>query len=148
MRWNPHLTVAAVLERDQHFLFVEEDIQGRLTLNQPAGHVESGESLLEAVVREVSEETAWEFAPEALVGIYRWHRSADGKTFFRFCFAGQLLQHHPEQALDRDITATTWLTPAELYAQAERHRSPLVSRCMQDYLAGRRYPLDLLEDLD
>lgn len=148
MHWTPHLTVAAVIERDGRYLLVEERVKGLLTLNQPAGHVEDGESLIEAVVREVREETAWEFAPESLVGIYRWRRSGPTDTFFRFCFAGRLIQHCTNAALDPDIIRTLWLTGAELDAEAARHRSPLVGRCMADYLAGRRYPLDLLQEVD
>ena len=147
MGWIPHLTVAAVIERDNRYLLVEEHIAGQSVLHQPAGHVEDGESLIEAVIREVREETAWEFAPEALVGIYRWRRNEDGDTFFRFCFTGRLIQHHAGLALDPDITCTVWLTPAELTAQAARHRSPLVGRCLADHLAGRRYPLELLSEV-
>ncbi len=147
MGWNPHLTVAAVIARDDRYLLVEEHIDGRALLNQPAGHVEDDESLIEAVIREVREETAWEFAPEALVGIYRWRRNDAGDTFFRFCFTGRLVRHHEGQPLDPDITRTLWLTPAELTAQAARHRSPLVGRCLADHLAGRRYPLALLGEV-
>lgn len=147
MHWTPHLTVAAVIERDQRYLLVEELIQNQLTLNQPAGHVEAGESLQQAVIREVLEETAWEFVPEALVGIYRWHRAADGETFFRFCFSGRLEQHHPQQALDPDIANTVWMSSGELLAQPERYRSPLVGRCLSDYLAGHRFPLAVLGEL-
>lgn len=147
MHWIPHLTVAAIIERDQRYLLVEERIQGRLTLNQPAGHVEPGESLQEAIIREVKEETAWEFTPNALVGIYRWQREAN-ETFFRFCFTGKLVRHHAQLALDPDIERTVWLTSDELVEQAERYRSPLVGRSMNDFLSGHRYPLELLGDLE
>jgi len=148
MHWRPHLTVAAVIERDHRFLLVEEHIQGHLMLNQPAGHVEPNESLLQAIVREVREETAWEFVPEALVGIYRWRQDESDATFFRFCFTGRLGRHHAAQPLDPDITATVWLSAAEIAAQANRFRSPLVGRCLEDYLAGQRLPLTALVDLD
>jgi 8-oxo-dGTP pyrophosphatase MutT (NUDIX family) len=147
MRWAPHLTVAAVVEHDGRFLLVEERIDGQLVLNQPAGHVENGESLADAVVREVLEETAWGFEPSALVGIYRWRLPDASETFFRFCFSGRLLRHHAERSLDTGILGTVWLTAADLAAHAQRHRSPLVGRCVADYLAGNRYPLTVLADL-
>lgn len=147
MSWTPHLTVAAVIEQDDRFLFVEEYINGDLVLNQPAGHVEPGESFVDAVVREVLEETAWEFEPETLVGIYRWPLPGTTDTFFRFCFSGKAVRHHVGRQLDEGIVRAPWLTAAELAAQPQRHRSPLVARCMDDYLAGARFPLTLLADL-
>jgi 8-oxo-dGTP pyrophosphatase MutT (NUDIX family) len=147
MPLKSRITVAAVLEQDGRFLMVEELIDGRSLLNQPAGHLEDAESVAAAVVREVREETAWEFDPQALVGIYRWRQVDSGDTFFRFCFTGRLLRHHAGQALDPDITRTLWLTAGQLAGAAGRHRSPLVSRCLGDYLKGCRYPLDILSDL-
>lgn len=147
MSWTPHLTVAAVIEQDDRFLFVEEYINGELVLNQPAGHVEPGESFVEAVVREVLEETAWDFEPEALVGIYRWPLPGTADTFFRFCFSGKALHHHAGRQLDAGIVRAPWLSATELAAQPQRHRSPLVARCMDDFLAGVRFPLTLLADL-
>lgn len=148
MPWIPHLTVAAVIERDGRFLLVEETINGELVLNQPAGHVEPGESLAAAAVREVLEETAWEFEPEALVGIYRWPLPDSDDAFFRFCFTGRAVRHHPDRALDAGIARAEWFSAAEMAAMPERHRSPLVARCLDDYLAGARYPLTLLTDVE
>lgn len=147
MVWMPHATVAAVIERDGAFLLVEETKQGRRVLNQPAGHLEDGESLLDAVVRETLEETAWSFRPRGLVGIYRWRHPGIGETFMRTCFYGDPVAHHPERALDPDIDAALWLTLDELRAQSDRLRSPLVLRTLEDYLSGSRYPLEILKDV-
>lgn len=143
MIWKPSVTVAAVIERGGRFLFVEERIDGRLVLNQPAGHLDPGESLVAACRREVLEETAHDFAPRSLVGIYRWHYAAKDVTFLRFCFAGDVSGPDPARPLDREIVRLHWLTPAELAARQGEHRSPLVAKCVADFLAGRRYPLDL-----
>jgi 8-oxo-dGTP pyrophosphatase MutT (NUDIX family) len=148
MVWKPRLTVAAIIEQQGRFLLVEERIDGKPMLNQPAGHVEDGESIVTAVIRETLEETAWDFRPEALVGIYRWVHP-DGDTYLRAAFSGEAVTHYPDQALDPDIDRVRWMDVAELH-QAEiegRFRSPLVMRCLQDYLAGRRYPLALLQDV-
>jgi len=146
--WLPHVTVASIVERDGAFLFVEEQATEGLVLNQPAGHWEAHESLLEAVVRETLEETAYRIQPQALVGIYRWPHPRKAITYLRFAFSGSVLEHHPDQALDSGIMRALWLTPAELAAQQARHRSPLVQRCVQDYLGGKRYPLELLSHLE
>jgi 8-oxo-dGTP pyrophosphatase MutT (NUDIX family) len=143
--WTPRVTVASILEREHCYLMVEERVDGRPVLNQPAGHLEEGESLLAAVVRETREETAWEFLPQALVGVYRWR--APDKTFLRFVFCGQALRHDPHQALDPDISRTLWLSWAQLGSAAHEMRSPLVLRCLEDYRNGQRYPLELLQDL-
>jgi 8-oxo-dGTP pyrophosphatase MutT (NUDIX family) len=140
--WRPSATVAAVIERDGRFLLVEERIESRLVLNQPAGHLDPGESLVEACRREVLEETAHRFAPEALVGIYRWHYAARDVTFLRFCFSGRI-EGVERRALDREIVRLHWLTREELLARRAEHRSPLVQRCVDDFLAGRRFPLDV-----
>jgi len=139
--WRPSVTVAAVIERDGKFLFVEEMIDGRRVINQPAGHLDPGESLAAACAREVLEETAHRFEPTGLVGIYRWYYEPKDVTFLRFCFRGKVLgiENRP---LDKKIIRTLWLTPAEVKASAAA-RSPLVSRCVEDWLAGRNYPLDL-----
>jgi 8-oxo-dGTP pyrophosphatase MutT (NUDIX family) len=142
--WRPSVTVAAVVERGGRFLFVEERIDGRLVLNQPAGHLDPGESLLEACRREVMEETAYPFEPRALVGVYRWHYAARDVTFLRFCFAGKVSAPEAGRKLDKEIVRAVWLTPAELVAREADHRSPLVSQCVADHLAGRRFPLELL----
>jgi 8-oxo-dGTP pyrophosphatase MutT (NUDIX family) len=142
--WKPSVTVAAVIERAGRFLLVEEDADGRRVLNQPAGHLDPGESLAAACAREVMEETAHRFRPEALVGIYRWHYPARDVTFLRFAFRGRVDGTEPGRALDPEIIALHWLTRDELAGRAPLHRSPLVLRCVDDYLAGRGFPLEVL----
>lgn len=144
MIWKPNVTVAAVIERDGKFLLVEEETDAGLAFNQPAGHLEENESLLAAVAREVLEETAYHFKPTHLVGIYNWRHPGKDVTYLRFAFAGELRGHEPDRALDDGIVAARWLTQGEMRACRDRHRSPLIERCIDDYLAGRRYPLDLL----
>ena len=141
----PRVTVAAVVERDGRWLVVEEVADGATVLNQPAGHVDPGESVIEAVIRETHEETGWRFRPAALIGVYRWVKPDDGTTFFRFAFAGELVERLAPGPLDADIVATHWRTRAELAASALR--SPLVLRCIDDHVAGHRHPLELLQDL-
>jgi 8-oxo-dGTP pyrophosphatase MutT (NUDIX family) len=147
MIWKPNVVVAAIVERDGKFLFVEEKADGALVLNQPAGHLDEGERLIDAVVRETLEETAWHFEPQALVGVYRWPHPTKGVTYLRFAFTGRVTQHDTQRKLDRGIVRALWLTPDEFRAERARHRSPQVERCLDDYLAGQRYPLDLLKDL-
>jgi 8-oxo-dGTP pyrophosphatase MutT (NUDIX family) len=143
MIWKPSVTVAAVIERGGQFLLVEERIDGRLVLNQPAGHLDPGESLITACRREVLEETAHDFEPRALIGVYRWHYAPKDVTFLRFCFSGEVGTFHKDRKLDQGIVAAPWVTAAELAARKADHRSPLVAQCVADFLAGRRYPLDL-----
>ncbi len=140
MVWKPEVTVAAVAERDGRFLLVEERIRGRLVLNQPAGHLEEGESLLQAVVRETLEETAWNFQPQWLLGVYLW-RSQRRHTTLRFAFIGTAGHFEPGRTLDPPVVATHWLTRAAVAAQSDRLRTPLVLRCIDDYLGGQRSPL-------
>jgi 8-oxo-dGTP pyrophosphatase MutT (NUDIX family) len=135
-----------VIEQNDRFLLVEELIDGKMTLNQPAGHLESGESLIEAAIRETQEETAWQFKPTALTGIYRWQLPENGETYMRFCFTGEAVQHDPQQMLDADIHQAIWLTKQEFLARQDAFRSPLVLDCVNDYLAGCRYPLTLLKN--
>jgi 8-oxo-dGTP pyrophosphatase MutT (NUDIX family) len=147
MVWKPDVTVAAVAERDGQFLFVEERSGGRIVLNQPAGHLESGETFLAAVVRETLEETGWSFCPESVVGVYMWQPDHLSRTFLRVAFAGRLESHDPARPLDHGILRTRWLGRDQLAAQQPRLRSPMVLRCVDDYLAGSRYPLQLINHL-
>jgi 8-oxo-dGTP pyrophosphatase MutT (NUDIX family) len=147
MIWKPNVVVAAIIEREGRFLLVEEEADGAVVLNQPAGHLDEGESLLNAVVRETLEETAWHFQPEALVGVYRWPHPGKPVTYLRFAFSGHVTRHEPERALDHGIVRAVWMSRDELRATRARHRSPLIERCVDDYLGGQRYPLDLLKDL-
>jgi len=144
MNQRVSVTVAAMAEREGRFLVVEEETDEGVRLNQPAGHLEPEESLIEAVVRETLEETAYGFVPRSLLGVYRWCHPAKGISYVRFAFVGEVTGPETGRALDAGILRALWLTPAELSAQAARHRSPLVQRCIQDYLAERRFPLDLL----
>jgi 8-oxo-dGTP pyrophosphatase MutT (NUDIX family) len=148
MAFNPEVTVAAVVERDSRFLLVEERIAGRLVLNQPAGHLEDRETLVDAVIRETREETAWRFVPAALVGTYLWRSPDSGRTFLRFAFCGSVEDFREGQALDAGIVRTVWLSHEQLLAQQARLRSPLVLRTIDDYLLGRRQPLDAVAALD
>ena len=141
--WRPSVTVAAVIERDGRFLLVEEEANGRRVLNQPAGHLDPGESLQAAVAREVLEETAHRFEPNALVGIYRWIYEPEAVTFLRFCFSGDVTGTET-RSLDKEIVALHWLTPEELHEKSSMHRSPLVQQCVDDFLAGQRFPLQVL----
>ncbi|HYW75651.1 MAG TPA: NUDIX hydrolase [Gammaproteobacteria bacterium] len=143
MVWRPDVTVAAIAEREGRFLMVEERIRGCLVYNQPAGHLERGETLIDAVVRETREETAWEFEPDALVGLYLWSH-VEGVTTLRACFTGRAVRHHPHEPLDEGIERALWLTREELDARASALRTPLVMQCVEDYLAGQRVPLEAL----
>ena len=145
-RFMPHVTVAAVIEDGGRFLMVRERIAGRQRYNQPAGHLEAGESLAAASVRETLEETAWRYTPEALIGLYRWV-SPQGVTFLRATFCGTAQAHVPEQPLDSGIEAAQWLSYPQIAALGDALRSPLVLRCIDDYRAGIRYPLRVLQDL-
>jgi ADP-ribose pyrophosphatase YjhB (NUDIX family) len=147
-RFRPSVTVAAIVERDGRYLLVEEHTPEGLRLNNPAGHLDPQESPEQGVAREVLEETACRFRPEALVGVYlvRVQRAASGEdiSYLRLAFCGTVGEPEPGRALDLGIVRTLWLTPAEIEASAARHRSPLVWRCVADHLAGRRYPLALI----
>ncbi|HWW79778.1 MAG TPA: NUDIX hydrolase [Steroidobacteraceae bacterium] len=148
MSRTPDITVAAVTETDGRFLVVEERINRRLVFNQPAGHVELGETLLAAVVREVREETAWGFNPQALVGVYLWRNPSSGRSTMRFAFTGTVADHDAQQPLDRGIVCTHWLSRQDLVEREQRLRSPLVLKCIEDYLGGTRRPLETVGDLD
>ena len=142
--WKPNVTVAAVIEQDGRFLLVEEETEDGLRFNQPAGHLECREALVDAVVREALEETGYAFVPKYLVGVYSWRNEAKDVTYLRFAFGGEVAGHDAARPLDTGIVAARWLTPEEIRASADRHRSPLIVRCVDDWLAGRRYPLELI----
>ena len=142
--WTPAVTVAAVIERDRKFLLIEERDGTALVLNQPAGHWEEGETLQAACVRETIEESAYAFMPTALVGIYRWRPPPSTTTYLRFTFSGRVGDCDVHRELDAGIVRSVWLTLEEIRASRAQHRSPLVLRCVEDYLAGNRFPLDLL----
>ena len=147
-RWKPNVTVAAVIERDGRFLLVEEETADGLRLNNPAGHLDCGETPEQACARETLEETAYSFMPDALVGIYlsRQHATDGGDTtYLRFAFCGTLGDCDPQRKLDTGIVRALWLTADEVRASAARHRSPLLVQCMEDYLRGTRYPLTLIQ---
>ncbi len=145
MEWYAHVTVAGIICRRGQFLMVEEHTPAGRVINQPAGHLEDGETLLQAVQREVLEETTCHFAPHFIVGMYL-SRSADNAiTYLRIGFAGDCEDADPALTLDSDIIRTIWLDEAELQRRRERHRSPLVSRCVEDFLAGRNYSLELID---
>ena len=144
MVWKPNVTVAAVIAHAGKFLLVEDETAQGARFNQPAGHLEADETLLAAAVRETLEESAYHFTPSHLIGIYRWHAVESDTTYLRFAFTGDIAGHEADRALDTGILQAVWLTPDEIRASKTRHRSPLVLRCMEDYLAGKRYPLDLL----
>ena len=142
-----HVTVAAIIEKDGRFLMVEEIDNAEPVYNQPAGHVEDNESLIAAVIRETLEETTWHFEPEALIGIYRWQLPGSDEIYLRHCFSGKVTRQDTERQLDTDILRTVWLSLADLQQRVERLRSPLVLACLEDYVAGQRYPLSLYRDL-
>jgi 8-oxo-dGTP pyrophosphatase MutT (NUDIX family) len=145
MTWRPDLTVAAIVQRDDdHFLIVEERIGGGVVFNQPAGHVEDGESIVAAAIRETLEETAWHFQPTHLVGLYLWRNPHNGRSTLRVAISGEVTGHEANRRLDHGILSTHWMNRTTLLAHAARLRSPLVLRCIDDHLAGRRFGLDAL----
>ncbi|HAU79820.1 MAG TPA: NUDIX hydrolase [Stenotrophomonas sp.] len=144
-RWTPHVTVATVVVRDGRLLLVEEAIDGRQVLNQPAGHLEPDESLAAAAMRETLEETGWTVRLSAFIGTYQW-TAPDGTPFLRFAYAAEPVSHDPDRPLDDGILRALWLTPAELKADPDRLRSPLVWQVVEDYLAGQRHPLSIVKE--
>lgn len=144
-RWTPHVTVATVVVRDGRLLLVEEAIDGRQVLNQPAGHLEPDESLAAAAERETLEETGWTVRLSAFIGTYQW-TAPDGTPFLRFAYAAEPVSHDPDRPLDDGILRALWLTPAELKADPDRLRSPLVWQVVEDYLAGQRHPLSIVKE--
>jgi ADP-ribose pyrophosphatase YjhB (NUDIX family) len=147
MIWKPNVTVAAIIERDGKFLLVEEETADGLLFNQPAGHLEDGETLVAGVSREALEETAYHFKPTGLLGVYHWKHPKKDITYLRFAFVGEITGHEPERPLDHGILRAAWMTPDEIRATRERHRSPQVLTCIEHYLAGQRYPLSVVTHL-
>ena len=147
MVWKPNVTVAAVIERDGKFLLVEEETDDGIRFNQPAGHLECREALTDAVIREALEETGYAFDPKFIVGIYNWRNEAKDLTYLRFAFGGEVVAHDAQRQLDAGIIAAHWLSLDEIQAVQARLRSPMVMRCMDDYLSGQRCSLELLKDM-
>lgn len=145
--WRPRVTVATIVPKDDRYLLVEEDIRGRLLLNQPAGHLEPGESLAAAAVRETREETGWDVELECLVSIHQWVNSELDRHFLRFTFAARPLHHHAELPLDTGINAAVWMSRAEIAAASARLRSPLILASVDAWLGGVRLPLSSLQYL-
>ncbi|MDO6565228.1 NUDIX hydrolase [Amphritea sp. 1_MG-2023] len=150
MRWTPHATVATIIEQNGKFLCVEEQSvsRGQLVINQPAGHIEAYESFIDAASRETLEETGWCVTPTALVGIYVYTAPSNGITYHRYCFTANADSHDPTRPLDTGIERALWLSRDELAAEQHRLRSPMVLRCIDDYLAGTRFPLSLIVEPD
>jgi ADP-ribose pyrophosphatase YjhB (NUDIX family) len=144
--WQPHITVATIVEDNGRFLFVEESKNNKLVLNQPAGHLEANETLREAAIRETLEETGCDVELTGVVGIYLYTAPSNGVTYQRVCFAAKATKHHPERELDTGIVGAPWLTRDELASQPERWRSHLVLECVDDYLAGPVHSLDVVRD--
>ncbi len=140
------ITVAALIEDAGRFLLVEEHAGGRAVFNQPAGHLEVGETLVEAVVRETLEETGFRFEPTHVLGLYHWNSESDGATFLRVAFCGMAQPPHAQPELDPVIIATHWLTREQVLAQQNRLRSPMVLRCIDDFRSGTRFPLSCLAE--
>lgn len=147
--WKPSVTVAAIVERERRFLLVEEWTSDGIRINQPAGHLDPGESLAAGCARETLEETAHPFVPTQLLGVYMFRHARNGAarddvTYVRFAFVGELGERIAGRALDHGILRVLWLTPEELRARSNEHRSPLVMKCVEDYLRGQRYPIELV----
>ncbi|MFD0727119.1 NUDIX hydrolase [Lysobacter brunescens] len=145
--WQPDVTVATVVVADGRLLCVEERVNGRLVINQPAGHLEPDESLAEAALRETREETGWDVRLTAFLGAYQWKAEETGRHYLRFAFAAEPERHDPSRPLDEGIVQALWLTPDELLARRDAHRSPLVWQVVADHLAGQRTPLSVLQHL-
>jgi ADP-ribose pyrophosphatase YjhB (NUDIX family) len=142
--WQPDVTVATLVVADGRLLCVEERVNGRLVLNQPAGHLEPDESLQDAALRETREETGWDVRLTGFVGTYQWKAPETGRHYLRFAFAAEPGRHDPGRPLDDGIVRAVWMTPQALHDARDRHRSPLVWQVVSDYLAGQRFPLSLL----
>lgn len=147
-KWPPHITVACIVEDNQRFLMVEELSQGRLVFNQPAGHLDPGESLVEAAIRETLEETGWQVEPTHVLGISRYTAQHSGVVYYRTCFIAKAIKHYPDAPLDTGIKRAVWMSYADLQAQHDKLRSPLVLKNIEKYQAGTRYPLSLIDDYE
>ncbi len=146
--WRPHVTVACVVHRNGRFLMVEEDVRGEVRFNQPAGHLEDGETLLDAARRETLEETGWEIEPQSFIGVHQYFSPEHGAQLVRFTFAAQPLHHHAECRLDQGVLRAHWLEYGQIAELGERLRSPLVLTTLDDWLAGARWPLSLVGGAD
>jgi 8-oxo-dGTP pyrophosphatase MutT (NUDIX family) len=144
MRWSPFITVASIIEDDGKFLLVEESTEDGIRFNQPAGHLEPNETIIEAAARETLEETAYTFIPEYLIGIYYWYYAAKDTTYLRFAFGGKITGHDPDRKLDDGIIRASWVSESEIRACVDQHRNPLLLRCIEDYKSGKKFSLDLL----
>lgn len=143
-QWTPHKTVATVVEKDGHFLIVEESVEGKVVYNQPAGHLEQGESLFDGAIRETLEETAWLVTLTGFLGLYQYTAESNHICYVRSCFIATPRQHYPDKPLDTGVLRAVWMTRADLLKRQEQMRSPIVLKVIDDYLAGRHYPLDLV----
>lgn len=148
MIWKPNVTVAAVIEQGGKYLLVEEQTDNGDLFNQPAGHLESDESIIQGAIRETLEETGYVFVPQYLLGVYRWHSCVNDVVYLRFAFAGIISGHDPDRALDSGILRAAWFSLDEIRGLIPRHRSPLVMQCIEDHLAGKHYPLEILTHYD
>ena len=146
MSWTPHVTVATLIQRDNKFLLVEELINNKEVLNQPAGHVEANETLVEAAIRETLEETGWTIEPTALLGFYTYTTRCKTMTFYRTTFIAEALSFDPEYKLDSDILRTHWMSLEEIKAHESVLRSPIVLKCTEDFCAGQHFPLSTIEE--
>lgn len=145
--WKPNATVAAIVEEGGKFLLVEEETSRGNRYNQPAGHLEENETIVSAVIRETLEETAYDFKPEALLGIYHWKHDHNDTTYLRFAFIGKVSNFHANQALDDGIIRTVWMTAEEMREKQALMRSDQVLICVEDYLAGKHHPLETIKHL-
>ena len=146
-QFKPNTTVAAIIEQNGKFLLVEEGTDLGNRYNQPAGHLEDNETLIQAVIRECMEEAAYEFTPEFLLGIYQWKHTLNYTTYLRFAFIGKANVHYPMQKLDKGIVQAVWMSIDEIRDKANIMRSPQVLTCFEDYLAGKSYPLEVIINL-
>lgn len=146
--WMPHVTVATIIEKDGKFLMVEEDLHGQKILNQPAGHLDEGETLIEAAIREAMEESAWQIEISYLIEFAQWTSPNSNTHFLRACFAGKAIQHFPDQELDDGIIRSLWMTRDEVAKNAHRLRSPLVLNHIDHYIAGKRFDLNFFSYYD